>query len=817
VDTFRQDLRFAIRTLTRSPGYTAAAVLTLALGIGATTAIFSVVHGVLLRPLPYPDADRIVRVWQVGAEGGRMGVSDPNFEDLQAQSRSFAALAQFTAPEPTSVLVGGEPLRVPAARASRRFLEVLGVQPLVGRWFLPDEQRPGAGGAVIVSHRFWQQHLAGDRNLSARTLTFGNRVHAVIGVLPPQFDFPAGADLLVPREVTPPQPSRTAHNWQAIGRLRDGVTLDGARAEISALARRLKGEYGDATWMVDAAIVPLRDQLVGPVRRALLLLLAASAVLLLIACANVTNLFLARIATRQRELAVRLALGASRVRLVQQFLAESFALSIASGVVGVGLALLGVRLLLALEPAALPRVTEISVSWMVLAFALGVSLLTAGALGLFGALRGVGGDLREALAQSQRTMAGGARNRARSGLVIAQLAMTLVLLVGAGLLGRSFLQLLSVQPGYRTGRAVVLELALPFPGDEADAARQTRVLDDLIGGLRTIPGVRQVGGVNAFPLKGGAYSNGMFLEMASITEQLDFARIPELAKDPARAGYAHFRVASEDYFRAMGIPLVRGRFFDSRDGPDAPHVAVISESLAKTEWPNTDPIGKIIQFGNMDGDLHPFTIVGIVGDIRESSLEADPEPTFYASHRQRPRRAATFNVVMQGDVDPGTIIGTARTMLRRHVPDAPPRFLLVEEVVASSVADRRFSLVLLGVFGGAALLLAMLGIYSVISFLVAQREQEIGVRVALGAQRADVIALVLRQAAVLIAVGIVLGVAASIGLTRVLAGMLYGISATDPLAFALVVALLAATALLATWLPARRAARVDPMTALRNG
>jgi putative ABC transport system permease protein len=814
MDALRHDLRFAMRSFLRNAGFSAVTVFTLALGIGATTAIFSVVYGVLLRPLPYPDSDRIVRVWQLDKDGNRMDVSDPNFADWQAQSRSFAALAQVQGPAPASVSGDVEPVRVPAAVVSRDFFRVLGVQPAAGRAFAPDEQQQGAAPTVLVSYRFWHQHLGGSRDFAGKTLIFNGRVHRVVGVLPPNVDFPTGADLFTPRELHGRLASRTAHNWAVIGRLRDGATMAQAQSDMSAISRRLKAQHGDDTWMVDASLVPLHEQIVGRVRPALLVLLGASAFLLLIACANVGNLLLARAAIRQRELAVRVAMGAGRWRLVQQFLAEALVLSLLAAAVGVLIAVAGVRVLVALEPASVPRLGEIGVSWMALLFAVAIALATAVGLGIVTALRGAGEeDLRGSLAQSQRGLAASG-GYLRGGLAVAQVALTLVLLVGAGLLGRSFLRLIAVNPGYRTTGAVVLDLSAPWPETEADAARQRRFYDDLMTRLREIPGVANVGGVNTFPLRGGG-SNGVFIVMARVDETIDYTQLATIMKDPERSGFADYRVASEGYFRAMGIPLVRGRLFDHRDGREAPHVAVISQSLAAQEWPSSDPIGRVIQFGNMDGDLRPFTIVGIVGDIRERALDAEARPMFYGSSRQR--KVAGFSVVIQGSVEPTSIIAPARRALRELAPSLPPRFRTLEEVVAVSMTQRRFSLALLGAFGAAALLLATMGVYSVIAYLVAQREHEIGIRLALGAQRRDVLGLVLRHGAVLTLVGVVAGVAASLWLTRLLGGLLYGVTPTDPLAFATVVALLLGVALVASYVPARRALRVDPMSVLRNG
>ena len=815
-----RDLRYVTRALLRTPAFLILTVLTLALGIGATTAIFTVVDGVLLRPLPYPDADRIVQLWQVGTQGGRGQVSDPNFEDWKSGGRGFDALAQVGGGGITSVSGAEEPVRVRAAVVSREFFDVMGVRPIRGRLFVAEEQQVGGAPAVVVSDAFFQRHLGGDpAAVGARRLTFQNETYTVVGVMPSSLRYPTGVDLWTPRELVPRNPHRTGHNWRAVARLAPGVTLERAQQDMSALARRLEQQYGDETRMADVALVPLIEQLTGEARPALLVLLGASAVLLLIACANVVNLLVARMAARQGEVALRLALGAGRGRLARQFVTEALVLSLAGGALGTVLAALGVKALLALEPGNLPRVAEIGVSWPVLAFALALSVLTAVVLGLLTAWRGTRGDLRAALAEAQRTQAGGGSSyRVRSTLVVAQMALTLVLLVGAGLLGRSFMRLLNVDPGYRTERAVVVDLSLPWPDTPEQQRGIVRFYDELLGRLKVVPGVSEVGGTNAFPLAGASAGDGTFLIMKAPNEQLTMEQLGQLFNDKERTGNAEFRIASGGYFRAMSIPLVRGRLFDDRDAPAAPlHAAVINQALWKARWPNEDPIGKTIQFGNMDGDLTPFTIVGIVGDVREESLADPPRPTFYAFYRQRPRQASAVYVVMSGTAEPSAMMASARAVLRELRPDLPPRFRTIETVVAQSVADRRFVLLLVGVFGGAALLLATLGVYSVISYLVTQRKQEIGIRVALGAQTQDVLRLVLRQGALLALVGIAVGAVAAAALTRFVSGMLFGISPSDPVAFLGVILVLAAVALLASFFPARRASRVEPTSILRGG
>jgi predicted permease len=830
MNSFLRDIRFAVRAIARSPGFFLVVVATLGIGIGSTTAIFSVVNGVLLRPLPYAHPERIVQIWQVSKRGNDFNFSEPNFADLRSASRSFEALALFHDWGTTSIVVGsGEGVRARHAVAAREFFHILGVQPALGRTFTADEQQLGANPAAIVSYGFWQRALSGSPSALGSTIRFDGRSYQLVGIMPPSVDLPASADVWTPAELEQPTPSRTSHNWNVLARLRDGITLAQARRETSAIAKGLKLQYGDETWMVDVHVVPLREQLVGDVRPALLVLLAASGFLLLIGCANVVNLLVARMAARQGELALRLALGAGRSRLVRQFLAESLVLSLSGGLLGVVIGVAGVRILLALEPGRLPRVAEIGVHWPVLLFALAVSVMCAVALGLLTAWRATRGDIRETLAQSQRTQAGsGSSYRIRSGLVIAQVALTLVLLVGAGLLGRSFVQLLGVDPGFHADNAIVVDVDVPLPPstgltvrngeDEHTAALQRMVqfYDELTTRFAGIQGVRHVGGANFFPLAGGGSGDGAFIVMSSPNEQIDFSQIPQLLKDKTRSGYAEFRVASPNFFKALHIPLVAGRLFDDRDGPTATPAALINASLAKKQWPDESPLGKIIQFGNMDGDLRPFTIVGVVGDIREASLAEEPAPTFYAYYRQRPVRASSFYVVLDGSGASSTMISAARSIVRELRPDVPPRFRTMDTVLADSLADRRFTLVLLGVFGGAALLLATLGVYSVISFVVTQRRQEIGVRVALGAQSDDVLWLVLRQGTTLALIGIGIGAVAALALTRLIGGLLYGVSTTDPLAFISVIVLLTVVATLASLIPARRAARVDPMTVLRG-
>nr|MBA2244949.1 FtsX-like permease family protein [Gemmatimonadota bacterium] len=640
---------------------------------------------------------------------------------------------------------------------------------------------------------------------------FGGRVHPVVGVLPPGPGYPAEPALITAYETDAAEESRTAHNWRAVGRLAGGVTVEAAQRELSAIAAQLKRTHGDDTWMSDAAVVPLRDEIVGAVRPALLVLLGAAAFLFLIAGANVASLLLTRAAGRQREMAVRRALGASRRRIVQGALAESLLLSLTACAVGVVLALWAVDLLRALAPATLPRTSDIRVDSLVLSVALAGSLLTAGGLGMAIGARAMRGGLREAL--SERRGGGSGAGRARALLVSGQMALTVVLLVGAMLLGRSLLRLLAVDPGYRTSGATVLSLALDWPESPADASRQLLFHDELIARLGALPGVTSVGGVNSLPLGHGF--GGAFLLLERPDEVASFDDFQALSATPSRVGYADYRVATGGYFPAMRIRLLRGRLFDERDHVEAPHVAVVSESLARSTWPGQDPLGRLIQFGNMDGDLRAFTVVGVVSDVRQGGLEGEVGAIVYGSARQRIGPAANLEVVIHGPSDPRTVIPAARQIMRELGPDIPLRLLTLDELFARSIEQRRFSLLLFALFGGTALLLAMIGLYGVVSSSIAQRTHEIGVRIALGAQSADVTGLVIRQGAVLAGAGILAGLLAALALSRLVAGLLFGVTATDPLAFAAVALLLAAVALLASYLPARRATRVDPIQALR--
>jgi putative ABC transport system permease protein len=824
METIVQDLRYALRVLRKNPGFTSVTVFTLALGIGATTAIFGVIYGVLLRPLPYDQANQIVQLWEVNDRGHRMNFTDPNFEDIRSQSHSFQGLAEYGA-WVQSVSGGAEPTRTMVASVSRDFFPLMRVRPVMGRGFLPENHRFGAAPVALVSYGYWRQELGSATDLSAVKLTIRNQATSVIGVLPAAFRFPEQAEIWIPRELFERLPSRSAHNWQVIGRLRNGIHPDQAHADLSLIARRIKQQFGPDVDMTDAAVARLQDAMTGNVRAGLLILMGAVGFLLLIACANVANLLLAQASTREKELAIRAAVGAGRGRLARQFLTESLLLSLVGGVFGVLIARWGVIALVHFAPPELTLLEDASIQLPVLFFAFGVSLTVAVGLGLFSVLRATSGDVQQALAEQGRSQTGSRRSqRVGRAIIAGQLAITLVLLTGAGLLGRSLLHVLSVDPGFRTENIVTMNLALSFAGTETsefsssfsagERPRRERVrfLNELMEQLGQIPGVQQVGGL---PLT-STLADGTYVMMASGDQPpRSMEDFESWFHNVARTGHADYCPASEGYFRALGIPLLQGRLFDDRDTMDAPHVAVISQSLALEKWPGQDPIGHTIEFGNMDGDLRPLTIVGVVGDVREDSLEKPSGPIVYVNYRQRPEATYRFSAVMRTATDPSAVISSARGIVRALDPNVPPRFSTLTEISALSLKSRRFNLMLLGAFAGTALLLAVAGLYGVMAYSVARRTGELGTRIALGATPANVLRLVLRQGLATALIGVAIGVGGAIILTRTLRAFLFGLSPTDPVTFASVALLLILVALLACYFPARRAAKVDPTEALR--
>ncbi len=822
-----QDLHYALRQLRRSPGFALAAILTLALGIGASTAIFSVADAVLLRPLPYPDPQRIMRVWEQAPDGHRMNLAQPNFEDFRAQNHSFVSLAEYGYGF-ESVTGGGEPVRVTVAAVSSDFFKSLGVEPFLGRAFAADEMRPHGAPAILVSYGYWQQNLGSAKDLSEFHLAISGTDYSVVGVMPDGFDFPSGTSAWIPSELDPDTSSRTAHNWRGIGRIRDGMTIAQARADLGTIAGRLKTQYGKEVDLDNASVVPLADAMVGDVRTALLVLFGAVGLLLLIACANVAGLLIARTSARAKELAVRAALGAGRARLARQFLAESFVLSLAAGVVGVLFAGLAIRMFPAILPADLPRQQGIAMNLPVLLFALAVTAAVALSLGLFTTWRAGGADLRDALnAGAHHHSGSGAVQRLRGVLVAGEIAVTLVVLVSAGLLGRSFMRLVSTSPGFRSGHLITMQFSLPPDMSAPDSgagqsqpaaiARQASLMDDLIARLRALPAAENAGLVGALPVAGGDnLADGDFLILNGIKPPANFDDWDVIAHNPLHVGHALYCVASRGYFGTLEVPLIRGRFFGDQDNLNSINVALISETLARQRWPNQDPIGQIIDFGNMDGILKPLTIVGIVGDIRARGLDLPPAGVIYVDYRQRGMNAnSTPTILMRTTAPEDEIVPAARAIFHNIAPDAPVTFSTFAAEMGGWLAERRFLLLLVAAFAVAALALVSVGLYGVIAFFVARRTQEIGIRMAIGAQRGDVLRLVLGEGARLAAFGVAIGIVASLAITRLLSSLLFGIGTTDPFTYAAVAVLLSLIALAASYIPARRAMRVDPVTALR--
>src|SRR2546426_1018705 len=692
-----QDIRYGIRSLLKRPGFTSIAVITLALGIGACTAIFSVVDGVLLRSLPYPDAQRIVQLREVNSAGVRISFAEPNFLDLRARSKTLEAVAQYGG-NLSTITGGSEPVRARTFGVSGDFFRVLGTQPSVGRTFSTEESKPGGMPVAVISYGLWQRLLAAKSDLSGTALKISDKSFIVVGVMPAGFGFPQDADVWIPRELFPPEISRSAHNWNVVARVRPGIGLEQARVEVSNLGKQLKQEYGKDMDGMGFALIPQQEYLVGDVRGVLVIILVAVGFLLAVACANVANLLLAQVTARQREFAVRSALGATRLRLARQFIAENLLLALTAGAVGVLLSFWGVDLLIGLNQQSLPRTNEIGVNARAVVFTLGLSLLVAVVLGLVPLLRFSSRNLEVSLRETGRGQAGRSGRGLRDVLVVAQMALTLILLVGAGLLGKSFYRLLQIDPGFRTESAVAMELSLRRIGlnekqyqdfmqayqrlredgiapdktvqPSAEGERPRLFPEQLLDRLGQLPGVSAVGTISLLPLRGDG-PDGTFL----------------INNNPARKGAADFRLASAGYFAAMGIPVLRGRTFDRSDQPNSPHAALISESMAEKYWPNKNPIGQTIQFGNMDGDLRLLHVVGVVGDVHDRGVDAATSPTVYANSLQRPP-SSSMSVVVRGRVAPSALVPAMRGAVRSLDSELPVNFKTLDQVFSSSLDQR---------------------------------------------------------------------------------------------------------------------------------
>ena len=797
-----QDVRYALRGFRRSPGFTAVAIATLALGIGANTAILGVVNGVLFRPLPFPEPDRLVMVREDNPEKGFLGMtaSPPNFLDWRAQSRSFEGLAAYV--RTSDPLTGsGEPEQVTYAQATGAFFPVLRAKPSLGRTFGEAECAEGKDRVAVLSDGLWKRRWGGRADALGSTLRLGGVPYTVIGVMPPGFLFPASNhDLWIPLAFPPDVAGqRGAHYLSVVGRLRNGASVATAETELKALAARLAATYPRTNQGHTVSIRSLKDQLVGKVRPALLVILGAVALVVLIACANVANLLLARGAAREREFAVRRALGAGRGRLVRQLLTESILLSGGGTAAAILLAAAADALIVKFGPRDLPRIGEIGIDPFVLAATAGLAAATAILFGLFPALRSTRLDLAPALKENAAT-AGPARERFRGALVAGELALALLLLVGAGLLVKSFSRLLHVDPGFRPSRVLTFDLTLD--SKYKDSASVSAFYRTLLSAIDRIPGVRASGSVFCAPLSDSGFSSSFTVRGAPVR--------PE--DEPS----INLRVVSPNYFRTLGIPLTAGRLFTDFDRRGGERVMLLTQTAARKFWPRGNALGQHLRLGARPGtDEVEGTVVGIVGDTRDSALGEDPQPAAYFPLDQV--AVSGLSVVVQTAQRPESVAGAVREIVRRLDPDLPVvGMTTMEDVVSRSVARPRFYAILLLAFSLGALVLAAVGVYGVLAFSVSRRTREIGIRIAVGAERGDVLRMVLGSAARLSLAGLAAGIAAAFALTRLLSGILFDIRPFDPTTYAEVSALLYAVALAAAYVPAFRASSIDPIAALRN-
>jgi putative ABC transport system permease protein len=807
------DVRYALRGMRRSPGFTAVVLLTIALGVGANAGIFSVLNGVLLRPLPYAEPERLVQVaTQFPAQGfERFWLSPPEYFELKEQAVSLASVGAYRT---GTASVGGDdaPVRVTGAIGTPELFRTLGVAPLLGRTFTPEESLPGAEQVVLLSHGLWQRAFGGDPGIAGRLITVNARQQRVVGVMPPGFDIAdAGVQIWSPAIMDPAERgNRGSHYLDVVARLAPGVTLAQARAELDGLVRRADALHPEThTWHPERhplVVVPLADEVVGGARQALVLLLGAVGFVLLIACANVANLLLARAEARQREIAVRAALGGGRARLLRQFVTEGMVLSLIGGALGLLLGWAGVRALLAANPGGVPRAAEITLDGNVLLFTLGVALLTGVLFGLAPAFRlaasGAAGVLRDA---AGRATAAGARLRSRRLLVTTEFALAVVLLVGCMLMLRSFAALRAVDPGFEADGLVTFELFLP-PAVYPDPAAQNAFYDRLLARLEALPRA-----------SGAAAMSGLPPLRNVDASDIDFEGIPETPDGPVHA-IDYFQFATHDYPAVMRIPIVDGRGFEPADAGGAP-VALINERAARVFFPHVSPVGRRAR-PCCDDDYPWFTIVGVLADVKQGGLEQEAGTEIYFLHPQAVNLGAgprTMNVVVRAAGESNSVIAAAREIVRELDAALPVANLRrMDDVLHATIAGPRFVTLLLSIFAGVALALAAIGTYGVMAYAVAQRRQEIGIRMALGAEGASVLGMVLRQGLAVAGVGLVLGVAGALALSRLLSSMLFDVAATDPAAFIAAPLLLGLVALLACWIPARRAASVDPATVLKQ-
>ncbi len=802
---FLHDLRYAIRLQRKNPGFTIVAVIALALGIGANTAIFSVVNTVLLRPLPYKDPERLVMVWEEATKAGypQDTPAAANFVDWRDQNQVFEGMAAMDVTS-FNLTGSGDPERLEGRRVSTNFFPLLGVEPQLGRVFTAAEDQPGSERVVVLSYGLWQRRFGGDAGIVGKTLTMNGAGYTVVGVMPARFQFPTADDeAWVPIAFTQEEATDRGRKYlKVVARLKPGVSLAQAQADMSTIATRLQQQYPEWNTDLGAVITPLHEHLVGDIKPVLLILLGAVGLVLLIACANVANLLLARAAVRQKEIAVRVALGARRQRLIRQFLTESVFLSTLGGLVGLVIAYTGLIVLKAFIPENISQARAISIDYRVLGFTLLVSVATGLIFGLAPAIQSVRFNQSETLKEGGRDAAtGGSGKRLRGVLVMAEVAISLVLLIGAGLLINSFLRLRNVDPGFNPENLLTMKIVLPDLKYELQAQRSA-FYTELTQRLQSIPGVRSAAVTTNLPL----YRQGN-----SISITIEGRPEPP----PGQELIVVTRMISPEYFDTMSIPLLKGRQLTDQDTDNSPNVVVISETMARRFWPGDDAVGKRIAIGRIRSPEDWIQVIGVVKDVRQFELNADPKPQMYLTYRQFGFFDAR-DLVVKTDVDPASMASTVRKAVWEIDKDQPvSNIRTMETILADSIARQRFSMLLLAIFASVALVLAAVGIYGVMSYSVAQRTHEIGIRMALGAQTTAVLKLAVGYGVKLVVAGIAIGLVAAFALTRVMSTLLFGVTATDPTTFTLISLLLVAVAAIASYIPARRATRVNPIIALR--
>jgi putative ABC transport system permease protein len=797
-----KDIRYGVRSFLKRPGFLVIALSTLALGIGATTAMFTVVNSVLLRPLEFPEPERIVSLEGINpALGGASGsnLSVPDIADWQQQSQSFEQIASFTSGG-SFLTFGDQTERVPASSVSAEFFPLFRINPIAGRWIGPADSQKTGPSVAVISHSLWQRKFGGAANVVNTELKIRGQSWTIVGIMPPGFNYPNDCELWVPFSPNLATEPRDNRYVNVIARLKPNVSLAQAQTELDTINQRLAQNYPVTNTGWGVKLTELRERMVGKLRTSLIILLGAVALVLLIACANVANLLLARAAYRQREIAVRTALGASRVRIVRQLLTESVLLSLVSGLIGLGLSVWLLKLLIAISPANSPRIAEIGIDWRVYIFALAVTILTGLLFGLVPALQSSRPDLNETLKESGRQGGqSGTRNRVGSFLIVSEIALSFILLASAGLLIKSFIHLRRIDPGFTPDNVLAFRLAITSPNYNANEKR-AQLYRQLVDQLKATPGVQSVGAILSLPLNGDTFNLGRSVVPEGVPE------VPENAVN------SQHLVITPDYFQTLKIPLKAGRAFNDQDNLDSVKVVIINETFAHRLWPGQNPIGK--RFHIWRDEKFSREVVGVVGNTKQSLDEEAGNQTYVPVAQDPTWGSLSFVVRTAGE--PTAFAGAVREAIQ-SVDKTLPTYNLktMDDVVATSAAPRRLPMLLLSAFAGVAMLLAMLGIYGVTSYYVTQRTHEIGVRMALGARFDQILRLVLKQGMVLVIVGVVIGAIGSWFATRLLASLLYGVSVTDSVTFAGVAVLLIVVALLACYIPARRATKVDPMVALR--